>query len=729
MDLHVSGLRCAACVWALEQVPRVLPGVRLLRVDFGASRMRLAWDPALTSAARIAEFLQRLGYGTHTLSTAAEDARRRERRREILRIGVAGAVATNVMLLAFALYAGADRAGDAASQGTVSLLRIASLVCTLPAVAWAAAPFHRGALAGLRTRTLHMDLPVSLGLLAGYAGSAWAVFAGRGEIYFDTLAVLVFLLLLGRRVQTWGQERAATAGELMSAVAPGTVLRARGACVERVPVGRIAAGDVVLAKAGDVLGVDGVVSTGRARIDVAVLTGESRPVVAVAGTEVFAGTRVVDGELRVDPRAWGLRSRIGRIVGQLERAGLERAPVVRLADHIAAWFVAAVLVAATVAGLSWWSIAASRTFDVVLSLLVVSCPCALGLATPLALSVARGRAARTGIWVKSPAALETLGTLRRVVLDKTGTLTAGVPRLMFHNLPTHLRATVAAVEAGSDHPLARTLVEALAPSDGDLPAVEDRQLEPGRGVSGRVAGRRVRLGSTAWLPEAAARHRDDVARCLALGATPILVEVEGVPAGCLGVGDELRPEAPAVVERLRRAGLELVIRSGDHPEIVAAVAARLGISDARGDVAPEDKVLAARAPRTAMVGDGVNDAPAMRAAMVGIAVSGGAEAAMRVCDVYLTRAGLGPLVDLLQGAARTRSLVRRNLALSLVYNLAFGAAAAAGLVTPLAAAVLMPLSSLTVVGSSVLGRSFPPLRTERDAPPAVQAWGEPAPAK
>jgi Cu2+-exporting ATPase len=366
-------------------------------------------------------------------------------------------------------------------------------------------------------------------------------------------------------------------------------------------------------------------------------------------------------------------------------------------------------------------------FDVVVSLLVVSCPCALGLATPSALAIARARAARRGILVRSPAAIEQLARVDHLVLDKTGTVTHGRMSVAWTSeLDVTARRAVAGLEARSRHPIGDALrTWALDGADFELSEVTVSEIHehPGRGIEGSVDGHHVRIGSLAWLDGRADAHADATERALAEGHTPVGIEIDGAIAGLLALGDLVREDAAAAVTQLRGAGYRLELCSGDHPRIVGTIAAQLGIESARGGASPEDKAdLVAGRPNVAMIGDGINDAPALRAAGMGVAVGGGAEAAMEVADVYLARPGVQAVVELLAGSRRTLGLVRRNLAFSLVYNVTFASLALAGLISPLAAAILMPISSLTVLSSSMLGRSFDASRRTarpRETPPTT----------
>jgi Cu2+-exporting ATPase len=458
---------------------------------------------------------------------------------------------------------------------------------------------------------------------------------------------------------------------------------------------------------------------GSSSVDASLLTGESRPVRVGPGDPVHAGTLNVGGRIVVRVEAAGEQTRVGRLMRLVEESAGRKAPVVRLADRISGVFVATVLVLAAITAALWWSAGAGVAIDRAIALLIVTCPCALGLATPLAVSAAIGRAGRAGLLIKGGDALERLARPGRVLVDKTGTLTEG--RTALHRFwgDDAIRPWVLAVESHSSHPVARAFVEALD-RGGPRPSATLEGAPDSAGVIGRVGARRLTIGSPAFVAPHATRPAvpgldEAVERLVADGLTPVVIAVDDRPCAAAGFGDPLRQEAPATVQRLRELGWEVGILSGDHPTVVAAVGRRLGLDAeaSRGGVLPEQKL--ARIERAAaegtvlMVGDGVNDAAALSAATVGVAVHGGAEVAMSVADVYLSRPGLEPLIRLLEGARRTLRVIRWNLLFSLGYNVVGAGLAMAGWIGPLAAAVLMPLSSITVIAISFRSRTFDPL--------------------
>ena len=710
-ELHLSGVHCAACVWLVERVPLVLPGVLSATLDVGRALVELVYDPTETKLSDIARTLDSFGYPAHPRhQTSDANLRRLEDRSALVRIAVAGAAAGNAMLMAFALYGGLFSGMD---PEHAALLRWGSLAVTTPAVLWAGGGFFRGAWAALRTRTPHVDLPLAIGIGAGFSHGAIATLTGRGEIYFDSLTMLIFLLLVGRFVERRQTRAAHDAAAFLHSLAPRGARRVKGDGIEDVSVDALAIGDVVEIRAGEQIPVDGTVSSGSSTLDASLLTGESRPEEVGPGAAVHAGCVNLTSVLRVRVEATGAETRVGRLLENMERAARRRGPIVRLADRVAGRFVIGVLLAAAFTFGLWLLLDPARAIEHTVALLVVSCPCALGMATPLAVSAALGRAARRGILVKGGDSLEALARPALIVFDKTGTLTEGRLALENWHGDRSLQPLVAAAEKSSAHPIATALVRAIE-SDPELAASEVQQTLGG-GIEARVAGRALAIGSPSFvrarvgaLPEWA---EVAVSMEAEAGRTPVVVVADGLVRALAALGDPLRADARASLDRLRAQGHRIAILSGDHPAAVAAVARELGVlQEVRGGVSPEAKLefieRAAQRGPVVMVGDGVNDAAALSAATVGIAVHGGAEASLDAARAFTTRSGIAPVVELTAGARRTLRVIRRGIAFSLLYNAVGMGLAIAGVLSPLLAAILMPLSSLTVISNAYRSRTF-----------------------
>jgi P-type Cu2+ transporter len=718
-ELFLEGVHCASCVWLVERVPLLLRGVARAELNVGRSLAAIEWDAGQVQLSAVARTLESLGYAPHPyLGIRRDEVRRREDRAALVRIGAAGAIAINVMLAAVAMYSGVLSNGI---EGEFErFFRWVSLALTVPAILGPGRVFFSGAWAALRTRTLHLDLPIAIALAAGTARGTVNTITDQGPVYFDGVTILIFLLLVGRYLQQRGTRAATDASELLSSITPrgARVVDDRGA-VRELPAAALLPGMLLDVRAGDTIAADGIVEGGRSAVNVSLLTGESRPVAADVGSQVFAGTLNVSAPLRVRVERAGEESRVARLLRQVEESTRRRAPVVVLANRLAGWFVAIVLVLATATWLVGIGGDSSAALDHAIALLVVTCPCALAMATPLAVTVATGRAARRGVFIKGGDAIEALARPSTLLLDKTGTVTEGRLSLVRWDGPDWVKPLVVALERESTHPLADGL--RLGLTDDAAPVetspVESSEHVTGAGIRGTVAGRHVVVGSPSFVGRQASAPVPD--EWLAAGegilatATPVWISVDGVAVARAWLGDPIRPDAAASIRALRDAGWDVRLLSGDATPVVRAVGSMLGLPpDAcRGEASPEDKLheveTLRRTGRVVMVGDGVNDAAAIAAATVGIGVHGGAEASLATADIYLTTPGLSPLVELARGAGNTMRVIRRNIAFSLLYNVAGAALALTGTISPLIAAVLMPISSLTVVLGSWYGHSFP----------------------
>ena len=719
--LYLEGVHCASCVWLVERVPMIVPGAVRAELDVTRGVAQLAWDSRKTTLSALARALDQLGYRPHAFrGRRADEARRAEERAMLTRIGVAGAIAGNVMTIAFALYSGLFSGMEREFE---TYFRWLSFILVTPSLLWPGRVFFTSAWQALRNGGLHMDVPIALALGVGYVQGALNTWRDSGPIYFDAVATLIFLLLLGRYLQHRAQRSAADSAALLGALAPATARVVEGGVVREVPSEAVLPGMELDVRAGDTLAADGVVERGRSSLDLALLTGESRPVAVAEGEQVYAGTTNLSAPLRVRVEEAGITSRLGRLLRDVEEGASQRPPVVLLADRIAGYFIAVVLVLAVVTAGIWWGRDRFVAIDNAIALLVVTCPCALAMATPLSFTVAIGRAAGRGILIKGAHALETLTGRGTLFLDKTGTLTQGRMVLESFAGDASVRSLVLGLEQHSRHPVAAAFANAWPGLD--VPEASEVREVLGGGLEGRVAGRHVVAGRPEWVRECvhALEHELGAERApaplneadlapLDARLTPVLIAIDGAIVARAGFGDPIRTDARMAVDTLQRAGWDVRLLSGDAPAVVQSVAGSLGIAAERaeGGASPERKRAAveeARARGTVvMVGDGVNDAAAIAAATVGIAVRGGAEAAMAAADVYLSHGGIGSLRELVDGARRTSNIVQRNMLIALGYNAIGVTLAMMGVIDPLFAAVLMPLSSVTVVLGAWQGRTF-----------------------
>ncbi len=634
----------------------------------------------------------------------------------------------NIMVLQGALYAGEYAGAGGIEPVFVGFFRWLALALALPVVLYSARPFYTAAWSGLRRRVPHVDLPIAIAILGAFLFSAVGVIAGDGPIYFDSVAMLVALLLGGRFLQSRAQRAAIERSEALRGVAFVEFAHRLDPGVEgsrEVPVEALRPGQRVEVLSGELVPADGVVEAGESAVDNSVLTGESMPVPVRPGIEVSAGATNRGARIVVEVRAAGEGTRVGALLRMVDEAATGKAPLVVTADRWSRWFVVGVLCLAGVTAAIWLPESIESAITHVVALLVVSCPCALALGTPVAMTVGVSRAARIGIFLKGPDVIERLREVRTVLLDKTGTLTEGRLAVVERDLDDEAAAWVVALETHSSHPIATAMREWSGPPVGPPLPVQDVCESLGRGIAGTVDGHAMAAGNQALfgslaivLPDAWRTKAGDAA---ARGLSPVLVAVDGSIRGLVALGDPLRPEARSTLDALRRLGWHPMILSGDHPAVVARVADTLGIpqADARGGLTPEAKrdVVASLARdrgtstprnpgRVLMVGDGVNDAAALALADVGVSVHGGAGPSVAAADVVFTRNGLEPLLQLELGSRLTLRVIHRNLLLSLCYNFFGIFLAMSGLVGPLVAAVLMPLSSLTVILSSIAGRTF-----------------------
>lgn len=726
-ELYLDGVHCAACVWLVERLPQHVEGVASARLNLTRGRLALTWHPGIIALSDIARWLARFGYpvqprvpGGAAENRAPQGASRAEKQL-LIRVGVAWALAGNVMLLAFALYGGLD----VDMTGLGGAARWLSMLLAVPAVAYGGSVFFQRAWASLRLaararslRYVHMDTPISAGILTGFAASAWATIFGQGEIWFDSITVLIAALLTARWLQLRAQRLAGDASDQLLALLP-TVARRffDDGQTERVRANDLTAGQLVRVQPGELIPVDGTVHDGESHVGHAVLTGESRPIFVRRGTAVFAGTINETSPLTVQVARTGQQTRIGSLISWVSEPAdamhplsgrSSRPSILHAADALGGWFSISVLVLAGVSAVFWSLVDPSRAVSHVVALLVITCPCALGMATPLALAVGLGRAARRGLFIKGEAVLERATSITAVVLDKTGTITEGAMRIDAFEGAAGAMERAASVEAGLGHPIARAF---SAWADGrELSAATEVRLVPSTGVEARVAGRRVRVGRPAWILETATvpeNLQGAAARMAAGGRTPVAIEVDGALVAVASITDPVRSDARATIDWLSTR-TEVWICSGDNEATTRHIAERVGVPPGRalGAASPENKKLLVErlqklGHRVLVVGDGVNDTPALRAANIGLAVADGSAASRMAAHVYVTRPGLGAARDLVEHSGHVLHVVRRNLTFSLAYNVIGAGAALAGLVTPLFAAVAMPVSSFVVVLSSL----------------------------
>ena len=741
LELFLDGVHCAACVWLVERLPFELAGVVKARLDLPRARLFLQFHPDEVTLSAIGRWLSQFGYAVHPIRHNRASQRTEAERSLLIKVGICWALAGNVMLFAFALYSGLDISSDTTMlAGT----RWASFVLALIAVAYGGSEFMTRAWSSIRlamrsrqfTR-LHIDTPISIGILVGFGHSAWATWTNQGDIWFDSITVLIAALLTARWLQLRSRRMAGDASDRLLSMIPSMARRllyVRPLPADPAPstlshevvrVSDLHRGDLIEVPVGEVFPVDGIVTSGASSVDRSILTGESHPEAIKTGSSVDAGATNIQAPVIVRVSTTGEQTRVGKLLSWIRDQDTAKAPVVQLADRLSGFFVAGLLLLALLTAALWLSIDPPVAAQHVVALLVISCPCALGMATPLALAIASGRAARRGIFIKTDDAIEQLTHIDAVVLDKTGTLTEGQLAIVHHMGDREALRKAALLETHSNHPIARAIVTSMQKS-ASCPPVEPEILNleaiPGKGLRGHVEGSNVVVGRPDWVLESTSQDTPDMASTLKdaleayaiTGFTPVAVAVDGHLASVIALGDSLRDNAPTLVQALYDAGIQVYILSGDHDIVVQRIARDLGISrsHARGHQSPEEKhrfiehLQKDLGYRVAMVGDGVNDAVALQTAHVGVAVQGGATPSLVAADVFMTREGLTPLTELLAGAQGVMRVIKGNLGISVVYNVLGASAAMLGFVTPLVAALAMPISSLVVVAASIAQRTF-----------------------
>ena len=693
LDLMAENLHCADCIRRVEGALRAFPAVTHARVNLSDRRIAIAWREGGAEPMALVEAVTRLGYPVAPYDPALLDERTKATDRELLRcLAVAGFAAGNVMLLSVSVWAGA--AGDM-DPATRDLFHWISALIAMPAVAYAGRPFFRSAWAALKARSVNMDVPISLGVLLASGASLLETMHSAQHVYFDASVTLLFFLLCGRYLDRQARARARSAAEhllALTAVAA-TVIEPNGRR-RSLPVAELTPGMTILAAAGDRIAADGLIATGRSELDNSLLTGETMPIAVAPGDKVHAGALNLSGALEVCVTAAGEDSFLAGIARLMAVAEQGRGRYVRIADRVARLFAPVVHVLAASTFLGWLVLAHGGFRGALLAavaVLIITCPCALALAVPVVQVVATGLLLRRGLLVKSPDALERMAQVDSIVFDKTGTLTEGMPQLVASDpLPAEGLRRTAALAAASRHPLAQALA---ASCPGPLPKAEDVVETPGAGLSGLVEGMRLSLGSRAFCGVPASEKADD--------RMEIWVREEAAQPRRFVFADRPRADARATIETLKRRGYRFALLSGDREAVVAGIARELGIEDWRAGCLPADKVealkaMAAEGRKVLMVGDGLNDAPALAAGFASLSPASASAVSQTAADLLFQGRLLAPVAFALAVARRTHALVRQNFALAVLYNLGAVPIAIAGLATPLIAAAAMSSSSLIV---------------------------------
>ncbi len=724
VKLDIGGMTCATCSTRIEKVLRKQSGVATAQVNLATEAANVAFAPDAITVASLIDAVQRAGFTASVATTdAAEEEARRQAEAVLARRELALLVGAGVLTLPLVLPMVLGVFGSMwMLPGWMQLL------LATPVQVVAGARFYRGAVGALRAGTGSMDVLVALGTSAAFGLSLWTLlFDPGGHLYFEASAAVITLVLLGKSLESRAKRRTTDAIRALMALRPETARVLRDGTEIEVSADAVGRGDVVVVRPGERMPVDGTVVRGQSQLDESLITGESLPVARGVGDPVTGGSINGDGLLHVQATNVGEQSVLARIVAMVEGAQATKAPIQKTVDRVAAVFVPVVVGVAALTLGGWLLAGASLSQAIIYSVavLVIACPCALGLATPTALMVGTGAAARAGILIKDAEALERAHAVDVVVFDKTGTLTEGRPQVRqvvaVDGDSDALLALCAAAQGGSEHPLGQAVVRRATEASLEVSAVEEFQGLPGMGLQAKVAGRTLLVGSRRLMAEPGVDlgAYDAQAQDLERQGQTVMWIAEGTdPArllGIIGVGDAVRPSAAQAVADLQAAGIEVVMITGDNARTAAVVAEALGIRRVLAEVLPGDKArevaaLADGGHVVAMVGDGVNDAPALAAAAVGFAMASGSDVAMHTAGVTLMRSEPTLVSDAISISRATTRKIRQNLFWAFAYNVLGIPLAALGFLSPVFAGAAMALSSVSVVTNALTLRRWRPSR-------------------
>ncbi|MEZ5537913.1 MAG: heavy metal translocating P-type ATPase [Thiolinea sp.] len=703
-SLILEGIVCAACVWLNERHVKQLPGVIDFRVNYSTHRASLKWDNEQLKLSDVLKAITDIGYHAHPFDPGRlESLQKKERSAALRRIAVSGLGMMQVMMISLALYMGEY---SDMSAGMQQFLRWASFIIATPVVLYASRVFFVSAWRDLRRRQAGMDVPVSLAIGVAYAASVWATLSNSGEVYFDSVTMFTFFLLGGRFLEMNARHKAGQVAEELVRLLPATAVRVRDGEQETVPVGELELGDQVLIRPGETVPADGEVTDGSSSVNESLLTGESLPLAKKVGDELIGGTLNIESPLTMRVNKLGDSTVLASIVRLLDRAQTEKPYLAMLADRIASWFVLFILLLAVAVFSFWYFREPGEAFWITLSVLVVTCPCALSLATPAALTAATGLLTSKGVLTTRGHALETLANVDHLIFDKTGTLTfghlhAGQVHILGDKSEAECLQLAAGLERATEHPVGKAIA-VLSENKADVSRL---LAESGRGVQGEYQGDIYRIGTADFVAEIAGKalsEADDRSH----GQEGVSrVYLGGQQSGWLAVielADQVRPESADVIAELHDMQVDVTLLSGDSPAVVNKVAADLGIAHARGGQLPDNKLdylrdLQQSGHVVAMIGDGVNDAPVLAGAQVSVAMGSGSQLAQASADMVLLSESLEQLPFAIRTARRMQSIIRQNFAWAIGYNLLAIPLAASGIIPPWLAAIGMSVSSLIVV--------------------------------
>jgi Cu+-exporting ATPase len=715
IDLPITGMTCANCVQNVERALRKVEGVVKADVNLASEKASVEYVPSLVNLGALRRAVEDAGYGVIVVEdeVAGEDVEAQAREEEIKaqrRLLIVGLIFT---IPTFLLSMGVDLG----LLPEFALRKYVLLALATPVQFYVGWQFYRGTWKSLKQLTAGMDTLIAMGSSAAYFYSLAATFLIGGHVYYETAAMIITLIILGKYLEARAKGRTSEALKRLMGLRARTARVIRDGTEMDIPVDEVQVGDVIVVRPGEKIPVDGAVVEGRSAVDESMITGESLPVAKGVGDEVIGATINKSGSFKFQATKVGKDTVLAQIIRLVEEAQGSKAPVQRLADRVAGVFVPAVIGVAVLTFLGWFflgGVGLERALINMVAVLVIACPCALGLATPTAVMVGTGKGAERGILIKSGESLERAGTLDTVVLDKTGTITRGQPQVTDVVANGALRGEevlrlAASAERGSEHPLGEAIVEAARAEGLSLEEAQDFEAVAGQGIKVRLNGKQVLLGNLRFLGEsgiALDQVREDVDRLQSDGKTAVVLALDGDVAGVVAVADTVKEGSGEAVARLREMGLDVVMISGDNERTARAIADQVGIERVLAEVLPEDKAqevtkLQDEGHVVAMVGDGINDAPALAQADIGIAIGTGTDVAMEVGDIVLMRGDLRSVPAAIELSRKTMGTIKGNLFWAFAYNTAGIPIAALGILVPWMAAAAMAFSSIFVVSNSL----------------------------
>jgi P-type Cu+ transporter len=687
MSFYIEGIHCTSCLAILERIPQSLSQVKTARLNFPKSLLEVELKEGGNFAAVMAE-IRRLGYTPYPVESASFDRLQLKNRSDLLRLGIAGACAGNIMLLSVSLYGGANQSYGQ-SFGWLGM------ALSLPSLLYAAIPFYQTSWTALKNKSISIDLPIVTALWTAFGVSLWSLLQAKTEVYFDSITMLIFLLLSSRYLLQRIQQSQLANADLLKKISIHLVrkLSANGTFAITT-IDAIKIGDYLSVASNEIIPTDGILRQSEADIDMSLLTGESQPVNCKQGETIYAGTKNIGPAFKLEVSAIGSKSRIGQILEKMQGAATERTPLAHFADAVGKYFVIVVSAMAVACVLYFLPTNVEEGIRRALALVIIACPCVLALAVPLVASISISLCAKKGILIKNPDVLERILKTNTILLDKTGTLTQGrfaIEQFLAEAQDSdRLKTIIVALESGSHHPIARAILRSFAPTQPSI-KLENWREHTGVGVSASIDGRTWSLKS---ISQSGALPSENW-----LG----LFEEDQCRAR-LCLKDKIRSDSFAFIKKIKAFGLEPIVVSGDKRQNVAAISEQLNIKYFHAELSPEMKdAVVSQYPSAIMVGDGANDSIALKHANVGIAVHGSVEMSLQAADVFVSAEGIQPIYELLLIAKENRTLIYRNFFFTLCYNLVGATLALSGLMNPLWAALLMPISAATIFASSAWG--------------------------